>query len=132
MPREFPRSRRLEEAVQRVLGEALSGKVRDPRLHGVIVTDVRVSRDLSVATVYFTMLSGTPTGPDIGEAFCSAAGFLRSMLARELRVRRVPELRFRPDEALEKGRSLETLIERVAGDSGPPEPRNGVGREVSE
>jgi ribosome-binding factor A len=132
MPREFPRSRRLEEAVQRVFGEVLSGKVRDPRLHGVIVTDVRVSRDLSVATIYYAKLSGTPAAPDIGEAFHSAAGFLRSTLARELRVRRVPELRFRPDDTLERGRSVEALIERAVGDADVPGRRNRAGPEVPE
>ncbi len=120
MPREFPRSRRLEEAIQRILGEALSGKVRDPRLKGVVVTDVQVSRDLGVARVYYTLLSGEPVTAELDAALQSAAGFLRSGLARELRIRRIPELRFRPDEALKRGRSLEALIERAAaGDTAP-------------
>lgn len=116
MPREFPRSRRLEEAIQRILGEALSGTARDPRLSGVVVTDVQVSRDLGVARIYYTLLSGQPPAPDLADALRSAAGFFRSKVARELRIRRTPELRFLPDEALEKSRSLENLIKRaVAG-----------------
>lgn len=119
MPREFQRSRRMEEAIQRILSQALSGKARDPRLEGVIITDVTVSRDLSVAKVYYAVLSGEPANPDLATAFRSATGFLRSSLARELHVRQVPELRFFPDEALERSRSLEDLIDKaVAADRG--------------
>lgn len=113
MPREFPRSRRVEEAIQRILSEAISCKVRDPRLSGVTVTEVSVSRDLSVAKVYYTLLSGEPLRPEIALALRSAAGFLRSALARDLHVRHVPELRFFPDDALARGRSLEALINRA-------------------
>jgi ribosome-binding factor A len=117
MPREFPRSRRLEEAIQRILSEVLAGRARDPRLSGVTVTDVSVTRDLGVARVYYTLLSGEPPGPEMAEALSSAAGFLRTAVARELRVRQVPELRFYPDQALLRARSLEALIERaVAGE----------------
>jgi ribosome-binding factor A len=116
MPREFNRSRRVEEAIQRILGQAIAAKVRDPRLAGLIITDVRVSRDLGVARVHYALLTGTPVGPELSTALRSATGFLRSTLARELRVRRVPELRFLPDESLERSRSLGDLIDRaVAG-----------------
>ena len=117
MPREFPRSRRVEEAIQRILSEALSSKARDPRLAGVMVTDVSVSRDLSVGKVFYTLLSGEPASRELGQALHTAAGFLRSALARDLRVRHVPELRFFPDEALARGRVLANLIDKaVAGD----------------
>ena len=111
MPREFPRSRRLEEAIQRILSQALGGKARDPRLSGVIITEVSVSKDLAMARVYYTLLSGDPVPPELEAVLTSAAGFLRSTLARELRVRSVPELRFFPDEALARGRALESLIQ---------------------
>lgn len=126
MPREFPRSRRVEEAIQRILSEALAGKARDPRLVGVTVTDVRVTRDLSIARVYYSLLSGEPAAAGVADALGAAVGFLRSTLARELRVRHVPELRFLPDEALARARSLENLIDkamerdRPASDRGEP------------
>jgi ribosome-binding factor A len=113
MPREFPRSRRVEEAIQRILSEALGGRVRDPRLEGVTVTHVSVSRDISVARVYYTMLSGEQPGAAVPEALRSAAGYLRTLVAGELRLRHVPELRFHPDEALARARSIEALIERA-------------------
>lgn len=111
MPREFPRSRRVEEAIQRILSEALGGRVRDPRLSGVTVTHVSVSRDLSIARVYFALLSGEAPGPEVAAALRAAAGYLRTLVAAELRLRQVPELRFQADEALARARSLEALIE---------------------
>ncbi len=115
MPREFPRSRRIEEAIQRTLSEALSGRTRDPRLAGVTITNVSVSRDLSVARVYFALLSGEPVSDEILAALRAAAGFFRSTVARELRTRTTPELRFFPDEALARGRALESLIGTAVG-----------------
>jgi ribosome-binding factor A len=127
MPREFPRSRRVEEAIQRALSEAIAGKARDPRLAGVIVTEVRVSRDISVARVYYTLLSGEKPGPEIADALKAATGFFRSTLARELRVRHVPELRFHVDEALARSRSLEDLIaSAVSKDRAPDDDPDGT------
>lgn len=119
MPREFPRSRRVEEAIQRILSEALAGKTRDPRLSGISITHVRVSRDISVATAYYALLSGAQPGPEIADALRVATGFFRSLVAQELRVRHVPELRFLPDEALARGRALEDLIAKAARDLPP-------------
>ena len=113
MPREFPRSRRIEEQIQRVLSDVLRTRVRDPRLQKVIVTDVSVSRDLSVARVYFTTLDMDETGDTLAQAVHAAAGFMRRELARELTVRNVPELRFRFDDSMRKGLAMEELIDEV-------------------
>ena len=129
MPREFPRSRRIEEQIQRVLGDAIRAEARDPRLRGVILTEVRVSRDLSVARVYYSALQQDATAPDPGPALEAARGFLRSVLARELRVRQVPELRFFADETVRRGAALERLIDEAVGRHHPgeadPEPSDG-------
>jgi ribosome-binding factor A len=120
MPREFTRSRRIEEAIQRILGQALTAKARDPRLSGVIITDVRVARDFSVARVYYTRLAGSAVDANTAAALLAAMGFLRSTLAGELRIRQVPELRFFPDKALAHGQSMDELIARaVSGTHGP-------------
>lgn len=116
MPREFPRSRRVEEAIQRILSETLAAKTRDPRLSSVIVTDVRVSRDLRVARVYVSQLTPDPAPAGLAAALKAATGFLRSTLARELRVRHVPELRFFPDEALTRATRLSELIGRAVAE----------------
>lgn len=117
MPRDFPRSRRVEEQIQRVLGEVIRVEARDPRLAGAVVTAVRVSRDLSVAWVYVSSLEPEHEAAAIVDAFERAAGFLRSALAGELTVRQVPELRFRYDDVEQRAEALEQLIDAaVAAD----------------
>lgn len=128
MAREFTRSRRVEEQIQRLLSDVMRSQLRDPRVARVVITEVRASRDLGVAWIHYSLI-GTEMTPspealaDVQAGLDRAAGFLRSQLARELSTRTVPELRFRYDEAAQRGRDLEQLIDAaVAKDatgSGP-------------
>ena len=111
MSRDFPRSRRIEDQIQRLLSDVIRNDVRDPRLSRAIITAVRVSRDLSVAWVYYSVLQTEGEPDSLDDAFKSAVGFMRSRLAKDLTVRRVPELRFELDETGENARAMDQLIE---------------------
>jgi ribosome-binding factor A len=111
MSRDFPRSRRIEDQIQRLLSDVIRSDVRDPRLSQAIITAVRVSRDLSVAWVYYSVLQVDGKTESLDDAFKSATGFMRSRLAKDLTVRRVPELRFELDETGENARAMDQLIE---------------------
>ena len=134
MAREFARSRRVEEQIQRVLSDLLRTGVRDPAVAGVVITEVHTSRDLSTSDVHYTLLGAEAPAPealqDVQAGLARAAGFLRSRLARELSSRTVPELRFRYDASADRARDLERLIDTaVAGDnarSTPGEPDGGA------
>jgi len=122
MAREFSRSRRVEEQIQRSLAEIMRTQLRDPRVAGVVITQVRASRDIAVAWITYSLL-GTEEQPSperlasVQAGLDRAAGFLRSQLARELDTRTVPDLKFSYDEAAQRGRDLERLIDKaVAGD----------------
>lgn len=118
MSRDFPRSRRIEDQIQRSLSEIIRTRVRDPRLHGAVITGVDVSRDLSVAWVYFSSLDGQQDRATLESAFASALGFLRAQLAKQLTVRHVPELRMRYDDTTERSSAMDRLIdEAVAKDA---------------
>lgn len=110
MPRDFPRSRRIEDQIQRLLSDLIRTEVRDPRLSNAVITAVRITRDLSVAWVYYTVLQSEGETPSLDDAFDSASGFLRSRLARNLTLRRVPELRFEQDSSAVHGRTMDKLI----------------------
>lgn len=116
MAREFSRSRRVEEQIQRLLADFMRAELRDPGVARVVITEVRASRDLGVAWIHYSLL-GTETSPsaqavaDAQAGLDRAAGFLRSQLAKALATRTVPELRFRYDEAAQRGRDLERLID---------------------
>jgi len=119
MSRDFPRSRRVEEQIQRVLSDVIRVQANDPRLRLVVISAVKVSRDLSVAWVYYSSMDRDQPAEELAAALESAAGFLRGHLAGELTVRRVPELRFRHDDA-ERGMALERLIDEAVGHGGTP------------
>jgi ribosome-binding factor A len=115
MPREFHRSRRIEDQIQRILSEVIRADVRDPRLHGAIITAVDVSRDLGVAKIYFTSLDPEQGADELSEAFASALKFIRGRLAQQLTVRSVPELRFLHDDSTARGEAMDRLIEAAVG-----------------
>ena len=111
MPREFSRNQRLGNEVLRTLSELLRFEIKDPRLQGVSLTAVDLSGDLSVARVYFSLLDpDAAPGPAL-EGLERASGFLRKRLGRELRVRHVPELRFKHDDSAEHGAHISQLID---------------------
>ena len=117
MPRDFPRSRRIEDQILRILNDVMRVSVRDPRLHDAIISSVKVTRDLSVAWVYFTALDPEHGRDDLEQAFASAMKFLRGQLAAHLTVRHVPELRFVYDDLSQTSRAMDRLIDdAVASD----------------
>jgi ribosome-binding factor A len=97
--------------MQRLLNELLLSDVKDPRLAGVRVSEVEVSGDLGVATVYFNTLGLDEDPAAIKEGFEQARGFFRSRVGQALQLRRVPELRFRHDSSAQRAAELGRLID---------------------
>jgi ribosome-binding factor A len=89
--------------------------VRDPRVQRINLTDVEVSRDLSHAKVFFTLLDDQSEDDraDIGAVLRKVSGFLRSELAKQSSMRTVPRLSFRFDESVGRGRDMESLLREV-------------------
>ncbi|HKE95369.1 MAG TPA: 30S ribosome-binding factor RbfA [Povalibacter sp.] len=110
----FPRSRRVAQQIQRALSELIRREVRDPRLGMVTLTEVRVSSDLSYATVFYSVMNAKPE--EAHEVLVSAADHLRGPLGRALGLRHAPELRFQADELIESGARLSALINRAVKD----------------
>jgi ribosome-binding factor A len=128
MPREFSRSSRLADQIQRDLSDLIRLEVRDPRVGLVTVTEVEVSRDLSHAKVYVTSLAGSDQAAQSQQALQHAAGFLRSRLAQSLKARTVPELHFVYDESVERGIRLSRLIDQAV-EGGPQESGEPAGKQ---
>lgn len=119
MPRDFPRSRRIAEQIQRELSEIIRLELKDPRVGMITLTDVEVSQDHAHARVFFTLLGDAAKIKDTGEALQHAAGFLRSELAHRIKLRTVPQLQFKYDVSVERGMRLSRLIDdAVASDPG--------------
>jgi ribosome-binding factor A len=111
MPREYSRNQRLGTEVLRTLSQLLRFETKDPRLQGVSLTGVDLSRDLSVARVYFSTLDPDSPIPQVQEGLERASGFLRSKLGQELKIRHVPELRFSHDDSAAESVRISQLID---------------------
>lgn len=117
MPRDFPRTRRIGEQMQRELAVLIRDGVKDPRVGMVTVSAVEVTRDLAHAKVFITVLGDATARRDSLTALNKAAGFLRHELGQRMLTRTVPQLRFVYDESIERGSQLSALIDAaVASD----------------
>jgi ribosome-binding factor A len=118
------RTERIGEQIRSELARLLREEVTDPRIGLVTLTRVDVAPDLSHAKIYWSALDSVPHGragvshasTETAEGLVSAAGFLRSQLARVLATKRVPELRFVHDPALEAGAETLRLLKEIDRD----------------
>lgn len=116
MGKEYSRSRRVGEQIQRELAELVQRELKDPRLGMVTISGVEVSRDMSVAKVFFTVLNPGHDVRETEQGLLHAAGFLRRELAHRMRLRVVPELRFQYDSSIEEGSRLSALIDKAVSE----------------
>ena len=108
----------MGELFRREFTRLLMGSLKDPRLDGVTVTDVRATRDLSFATVYVRSDENVEAAI---EGLEHAVGFIRREFGRSLRLRKIPEFRFVPDETPEHASRIEALLRQVRESDGPRE-----------
>lgn len=102
---------RVAEQIQKDLAELIPRELRDPRLGFVTLTDIELTPDYAYATVYFSVLTGS--AQDTEDALNEAAGYLRNLIFKRLRIHTVPTLRFKHDESVEKGAEMSDLIDRA-------------------
>jgi ribosome-binding factor A len=106
------RPQKLGELIQRELSALIKRELRDPRVGMVTITAVDVSPDFSHAKVFYTALDAAHIA-EAQQGLTSAAGFLRSQLARRVKLYTMPELRFEYDQSVERGDRLSRLIDSV-------------------
>jgi ribosome-binding factor A len=104
------RARRLAERIQVVVAQMLEGRIKDPRLGFVTLTDVRVTGDLQHATVFYTVLGDAEARAATAAALASARGVLRSEVGRQTGLRLTPSLEFQLDEVPEGATHLEEVL----------------------
>jgi ribosome-binding factor A len=107
------RMRRVNVAVRQVLSEAV-GELKDPRIGFVTVTGVETSPDLRHARVYVSVLGSEQEQEQSLAALEAAHGVLQGRLARELRLKRTPQLAFEYDPTVERGVRMTQLIDELA------------------
>lgn len=113
MPKDFSRSQRVVEQIQRELAELIRTEVKDPRVGFITLTGVEITPDYAHAKVFFTSMTGEESVPGILVGLRRASGFLRRELGRKVRIHTTPELHFVYDRSVEEGSRMSRLIDEV-------------------
>jgi ribosome-binding factor A len=105
---------RIEEQLRIELSEIIEREIQDPRIGLTTVTAVKVTPDLRHARIFVTVLGDDAQRKKALEGLRSAASFVRRSLSKRLHhMRRIPELSFDYDEAVEKGMRIEQLLNQI-------------------
>jgi len=123
MAREFSRLDRIGDQIQRDLAQLIQRELKDPRLGMVTVNLVKVSKDLSYADIYVTVLNLRDVDDqaaidDSLKILKQAAGFLRAELGRAIKLRVMPQLRFHFDQTIGQAQKLGALIQQARAKDG--------------
>ncbi|HZJ95341.1 MAG TPA: 30S ribosome-binding factor RbfA [Thiopseudomonas sp.] len=115
MAKQYSRTQRIGDQIQRELAVMIPREVKDPRLGFVTLTGVDVTRDIGHAKVFFTVMGDN--SPELiannVEVLNDAAGYLRMLLGKAMRLRSVPALHFHYDESISRGAHMSALIEKA-------------------
>ena len=108
------RQQRIAEYIQETISELVLLRVKDPRLVNVTITSAEVTRDLSQATVWYSVLGDEQEIKQAQEGLASAMGFVRREMGAQLQLRHTPELIFKRDDSWERGSRIDDLLEQIA------------------
>lgn len=104
------RARRVADRIHETVARLLQGRIKDPRLGFVTVTDVRVTGDLQQATVFYTVYGSDEDRRDSAAALRSATGLIRSEVGKALGIRLTPSLTFQLDALPTQARTFEDAL----------------------
>lgn len=121
MAKEFSRTQRIGDQMQRELASLIQREIKDPRLGLITITAVEVSRDLSHAKVFITIMGKDDDDDEDAvkgnlRILNDAGGFLRMQLGKAMKLRTVPQLHFSYDASVRRGVELTSLIERAVAE----------------
>ncbi len=107
------RQKRAADRIQTIMNELVHREVRDPRLQGLTITEVRIDRELQYADIYASALGDETRESEVMTALNGASGFLRRELARRLTIRTVPQLHFHWDPTLAHAEQISQLLDSL-------------------
>ncbi len=88
----------------------IKGEIRDPRVSAAFITGARVSDNLSDANIFFSVLEGSTDKKEVLKGLESAKGFIKTALAKRLKMRKLPDIHFQHDTALETGYKVDEVL----------------------
>jgi ribosome-binding factor A len=109
----YKRSEKVGEAIHEMVTELLIKGLKDPRIGFVTITGVKVTDDLHLATVYFSVMGDDDAKKATEAGLNSARGFMRREMGKNLRMRYIPDLVFKYDHSLEQGNRIDQLLREI-------------------
>jgi len=109
----FKRCEKVAEAIHQEISTLLINGLKDPRAGLVTITGVKVTDDLHLATVYYSVIGAETDRKDAEAGLNSAKGFLRREIGKILRMRLVPDLQFRYDVSIDYGNKIESILKQI-------------------
>ncbi|HPQ40139.1 MAG TPA: 30S ribosome-binding factor RbfA [bacterium] len=107
------RCQRVADLITREVSRIIQTKISDPRLQAVTITGTRVTRDIRIAHVFYTVMNRESEDEAVTQSLAKASGFIRHELGLVLSLRHVPELRFEYDVSLEHGNRIWEQLEQL-------------------
>ncbi|MDO4899873.1 30S ribosome-binding factor RbfA [Actinomyces sp.] len=107
------RVRKVADHIQETVARLLQGRIKDPRIGFITITDVRVTGDLQQATVFYTVYGTDEEREDTAAALRSATGLIRSEVGRALGIRLTPAIVFQPDSLPAQAQALEDALTKA-------------------
>ena len=121
-----PRASRVGDQIRAELAALLTREVHDPGIGFLTITHVKVSPDLQQARVYYTTIGDDKARRESAKALGRATPFLRRQVGQRLRLKRVPELTFFFDEAIEKSDRIERILQQISTERAEQPARDGL------
>ena len=117
------RAERIADHIKDQVSQLLSFEVKDPAIGLLTVTHVKMSSDMGLAHVYYTLAGDEKERDKTARALDRATPFVRRRLAEDMNMRRSPEVRFHYDENVERQERVETLLQEIATERAEREKR---------
>ena len=110
------RSDKVGDLLKKEISLIISSEIKDPRLQNINITAVKVSDDIGIATVFYTVIGESiqKTQSNIDNKILEKlSGMIRSNLAKKIKIRRIPKIKFRFDESIEYSEKIEKLLKNL-------------------
>ena len=112
--RQYSRAERVGGLIQQTVADILARRIKDPRLELATITQVKMTRDLRIARIYFSIAGGSEKVKAAEEGFKSAIGFLKRDLSRQLDLRYMPNIEFYYVDSFDYGSHIDNLLKSIA------------------
>ncbi|CUS33450.1 Ribosome-binding factor A [Candidatus Nitrospira nitrosa] len=117
----YKRADRVADQIRMEVADILMRKIKDPRVHGVTVTDVELTGDLRIAHVFVTTMERDAAEREVFAGLSKASGFVRAELGRRLSLRYLPDVIFKKDVSGIRGNRIDQLLAGLHGPAGEPQ-----------